>query len=81
VNILFFIRFEVFTAVTMKICVFWDVTPCGSCIYNIVIGFRRVEGKRTHHDKREADRSQYPGTTKQRYREVVGKSSIADGNE
>jgi hypothetical protein len=25
------VRFEVFTAVTMKNCVFWDVTPCGSC--------------------------------------------------
>jgi hypothetical protein len=25
------IRFEVFTAVTMKTGVFWDVTPCGSC--------------------------------------------------
>jgi hypothetical protein len=25
------IRFEVFTAVTMKNSVFWDVTPCGSC--------------------------------------------------
>jgi hypothetical protein len=25
------IRFEVFTAVTMKNGVFWDVTPCGSC--------------------------------------------------
>jgi hypothetical protein len=24
-------RFEVFTAVTMKNAVFWDVTPCGSC--------------------------------------------------
>jgi hypothetical protein len=24
-------RFEVFTAVTMKKCVFWVVTPCGSC--------------------------------------------------
>jgi hypothetical protein len=23
--------FEVFTAVIMKNCVFWDVTPCGSC--------------------------------------------------
>jgi hypothetical protein len=23
-------RFEVFTAVTMKYAVFWDVTPCGS---------------------------------------------------
>jgi hypothetical protein len=25
------VRFEVFTPVTMKNCVFWDVTPCGSC--------------------------------------------------
>jgi hypothetical protein len=25
------VRFEVFTAVTMKNAVFWDVTPCGSC--------------------------------------------------
>jgi hypothetical protein len=24
------VRFEVFTAVTMKNVVFWDVTPCGS---------------------------------------------------
>jgi hypothetical protein len=26
-----YVRFEVFTAVTMKNCVFWDVTLCGSC--------------------------------------------------
>jgi hypothetical protein len=25
------VRFEVFTVVTMKNGVFWDVTPCGSC--------------------------------------------------
>jgi hypothetical protein len=25
------VRFEVFTAVTMKKGVFWDVPPCGSC--------------------------------------------------
>jgi hypothetical protein len=25
------VRFEVFTAVTMKNDVFWDITPCGSC--------------------------------------------------
>jgi hypothetical protein len=25
------VRCEVFTAVTMKNGVFWDVTPCGSC--------------------------------------------------
>jgi hypothetical protein len=28
---LVYVRFEVFTAVTMKNDVFWDVTPCGSC--------------------------------------------------
>jgi hypothetical protein len=27
----YFVRFEVFTAVTMKNGVFWVVTPCGSC--------------------------------------------------
>jgi hypothetical protein len=26
-----YVRLEVFTAVTMKNGVFWDVTPCGSC--------------------------------------------------
>jgi hypothetical protein len=26
-----YVIFEVFTAVTMKNGVFWDVTPCGSC--------------------------------------------------
>jgi hypothetical protein len=26
-----FVRFEIFTAVTMKNGVFWDVMPCGSC--------------------------------------------------
>jgi hypothetical protein len=25
------VRFEVFTSVTMKNAVFWDITPCGSC--------------------------------------------------
>jgi hypothetical protein len=29
--IAFNVRFEVFTAVTMKNGVFWVVTPCGSC--------------------------------------------------
>jgi recombination DNA repair RAD52 pathway protein len=31
VDKLYCVRFEVFTAVTMKNGVFWDVTPCGSC--------------------------------------------------
>jgi hypothetical protein len=26
-----YVRFEVFTAVTMKNCVLWDITSCGSC--------------------------------------------------
>jgi hypothetical protein len=26
-----YLRFEVYTAVTMKNAVFWDVTPCDSC--------------------------------------------------
>jgi hypothetical protein len=28
---LVYVRFEIFTAVTIKNGVFWDVTPCGSC--------------------------------------------------
>jgi ribosome biogenesis protein Nip4 len=31
VNSVMNVRFEVFTAVTMKNGVFWVVTPCGSC--------------------------------------------------
>jgi hypothetical protein len=30
-DIIHLVRFEVFTAVTMKYGVFWDVTRCGSC--------------------------------------------------
>jgi hypothetical protein len=30
-QVLYFVRFEVFTAVTMKNDVFWDVKPFGSC--------------------------------------------------
>jgi hypothetical protein len=30
-SLIFHVRFEVFTAVTMKNGVFWDITPCGSC--------------------------------------------------
>jgi hypothetical protein len=28
----YILRFEVFTAVTVKIAVFWDVAPCRSCV-------------------------------------------------
>jgi hypothetical protein len=31
ITFLLLVRFEVFTAVTMKNGVFWVVTPCGSC--------------------------------------------------
>jgi hypothetical protein len=31
VNGINLVRFEVFTALTMKNGVFWDVTPCGFC--------------------------------------------------
>jgi hypothetical protein len=29
---LYYVRFEVFTAMTIKNAVFWDVTPCRSCM-------------------------------------------------
>jgi hypothetical protein len=31
-TIVFFVRFEVFTAVTMKNAIIWDVAPCRSCV-------------------------------------------------
>jgi hypothetical protein len=34
-KMLVLVRFEDFTAVTMKNGVFWDVTPCGSCKNNV----------------------------------------------
>jgi hypothetical protein len=34
--------FEVFTAVTMKNAVFWDVAPCGSCVNRRVRGTYRL---------------------------------------
>jgi hypothetical protein len=30
-NVKYLVKFEVFTAVTMKNAIFWDVTPPGSC--------------------------------------------------
>jgi cytidine deaminase len=32
-----YIRFEVFTAMTMKNGVFWDVTPCGTCKNQLLV--------------------------------------------
>jgi recombination DNA repair RAD52 pathway protein len=36
------VRFEVYTAVTMKNGVFWDVTSCGSCKNRRVGGTQRL---------------------------------------
>jgi hypothetical protein len=33
----FNVRFEVFRAVSMKNAVFWDVTPCASCMRNLLV--------------------------------------------
>jgi hypothetical protein len=37
-----YVRFEVFTAVTMKNAVFWDVTPCGSCVNHAFLRIVRL---------------------------------------
>jgi hypothetical protein len=42
VSIFFLVRVEVFTAVTTKNGVFWDVTPCGSCKKRRFGGTRRL---------------------------------------
>jgi hypothetical protein len=36
-----YVKFEVFTAVTMKNVVFWDVTPCRSCMNRRFVGTYR----------------------------------------
>jgi hypothetical protein len=36
------VRFEVFTAVTMKDAIFWDVTLCGSCKNRRFASVRRL---------------------------------------
>jgi hypothetical protein len=36
------VRFEVFTEVTMKNAVFWDVTPCRYCVKRCFIGTYRL---------------------------------------
>jgi hypothetical protein len=38
------VKFEVFTAVTMKNGVFWDVTPCGSCNNRLVTLIKEALG-------------------------------------
>jgi hypothetical protein len=36
------IRFEMFTTVTMRNVVFWDVTPCSSCYNRLFVGTYRL---------------------------------------
>jgi hypothetical protein len=46
------VRFEVFTAVTMKKAIFWDVAPCRYCINRrfggTIASIFRVEEKRKY---------------------------------
>jgi hypothetical protein len=49
----FYVRFEVFTAVTMKNGVFWNVTPCGSKKAQVPPKRRFLQEQ----DSPEADRS------------------------
>jgi hypothetical protein len=46
----YYVTFEVFTAVTMKNALFWDVTSCGSCKN------RRFGGAQHFHDQGEKNR-------------------------
>jgi hypothetical protein len=45
-----YVRFEVFTALTMKNVVFWNVTPCGSCKNRRIGGTERLlhQGDKNH---------------------------------
>jgi hypothetical protein len=51
-----YVRFEVFTAVTTKNAVFWDVTPCDSCKNRCLGGTYHI-----HHqgDKNRLDRNNF----------------------
>jgi hypothetical protein len=40
--VLYIVRFEIFTAVTMKNAVFWDVAPCISCVNRRLGGTYRL---------------------------------------
>jgi hypothetical protein len=42
-----YVRFEVFTAVTIKNAVFWDVAPCRSCALNRRFGGTSVQSTRS----------------------------------
>jgi hypothetical protein len=43
------VRFEVFTAVTMKNAIFWDVMPCGSCKNQSLRGMQRLHPQGERH--------------------------------
>jgi hypothetical protein len=49
-NRLCYVRFEVYTAVTMKNAVFWDVAPCRSCVTRCFGGTYRLhlQGRKIH---------------------------------
>jgi hypothetical protein len=50
-KLVYFIRFEVFTAVTMKNGVFWVVTPCDTILHSVLQFYRyRVENEEVKND-------------------------------
>jgi hypothetical protein len=49
VTLYVYVRFEVFTGVTMKNAVFWDVTPCRSCVNRRFGGtYRLLQGRKIY---------------------------------
>jgi hypothetical protein len=63
-----YLRFEVFTAVTMKNGVFWDVTPCGSCKNRRFGGFEMQQGEDLHN---EGNRPIAVGTVMSTYKNMA----------
>jgi hypothetical protein len=41
-DLIIYLRFEVFTAGTMKNFIFWDVAPCRSCVNRRFVGTYRL---------------------------------------
>jgi hypothetical protein len=69
-----YVRSEVFTAVTMKNAVFWDVVPCGYCVNRRFGGAYRLHHQDLNHLITLIPRSRISYTLKM---EAIGSSEMS----
>jgi hypothetical protein len=81
VTLCIYVRFEVFTAVTMKNAIFWDMAPCSSCVnrrfggtYRLHLQGRKIRerGTRVSRWLQSEQRVEYTHLYKNRQRGRVG---------